>query len=96
MGFSSFRIRIALVFSLPFMHNCLISVDECNRDQGEICVLMDDEESCVVFVDETELAVRRSNLPQWDYLVLKHVIIPHEMVRIKCTMSRKALNEQRK
>lgn len=78
------------------MHNCLLSADDSNRDQGEICVLMDDEESCVIFVDETELAVRRSNLPQWDYLVLKHVVIPYEMNQIKCSLSRKALNEQRK
>lgn len=35
--------------------------NECNRDQGEICVLMDDEESCVVFVDETELANQAEN-----------------------------------
>lgn len=35
--------------------------NECNRDQGEIFVLMDDEESCVVFVDETELANQAEN-----------------------------------
>ena len=36
----------------------LISSAEAYRSPEEICVLMDEEESWVMFVDETELAVR--------------------------------------
>jgi hypothetical protein len=47
-----------LCLSYAYLNITAYFVDVTNRDREEICVVMDDQESYVMFVDEAELAVR--------------------------------------